>query len=168
MKVEKVFFQPDKANEAIRSFMVNLLESVLIVILLLVFTMGFRSGLIIGFGLVLTVAVSFPILLSIGITLTQPLYAGGKIVAGHRLAKIGEEAAEEQCRKTRTEVIYDADNAYWTYVPVIEKQKMMNALSAQMDTLFSQVGASIDAGMAITQTRICTTDYLRATGRLVN
>ncbi|MGM9737399.1 MAG: TolC family protein [Candidatus Cryptobacteroides sp.] len=84
-----------------------------------------------------------------GITLTQPLYAGGKIVAGHRLAKIGEEAAEEQCRKTRTEVIYDADNAYWTYVSVIEKQKMMDALSAQMDTLFSQVGASIDAGMAV-------------------
>lgn len=84
-----------------------------------------------------------------GITLTQPLYAGGKIVAGHRLAKIGEEAAGEQLRKTKTEVIYDADNAYWSYVSVLEKQKMMEALSARMDTLFSQVGASIEAGMAV-------------------
>ena len=84
-----------------------------------------------------------------GITLTQPLYAGGKIVAGHRLAKIGEEAAGEQLRKTKTEVIYDADNAYWSYVSVLEKQKMMEALSARMDTLFSQVGASIEAEMAV-------------------
>ena len=84
-----------------------------------------------------------------GITLTQPLYAGGKIVAGHRLAKIGEEAAGEQLRKTKTEVLYDADNAYWSYVSVLEKQKMMEALSARMDTLFSQVGASIEAGMAV-------------------
>ena len=84
-----------------------------------------------------------------GITLTQPLYAGGKIVAGHRLAKIGEEAAGEQLRKTKPEVIYDADNAYWSYVSVLEKQKMMEALSARMDTLFSQVGASIEAGMAV-------------------
>lgn len=80
MKVEKIFYQPDKVNTAISSFMVNLLESVLIVILLLVFTMGFRSGLIIGFGLVLTVAVSFPILLSIGTTLHR-ISLGAFIIA---------------------------------------------------------------------------------------
>ncbi|HBH09566.1 MAG TPA: AcrB/AcrD/AcrF family protein, partial [Rikenellaceae bacterium] len=55
MTLEKIFFQPDKVKSAISSFMLNLLESVLIVILVLVFAMGFRSGVIIGFGLVLTV-----------------------------------------------------------------------------------------------------------------
>lgn len=77
---EKIFFQPDKVSEAISSFMWNLLESVVIVILVLVFTMGFRSGLIIGFGLVLTVAVSFPILLVCGTTL-QRISLGAFIVA---------------------------------------------------------------------------------------
>lgn len=77
---EKIFFQPDKVSEAISSFMWNLLESVLIVILVLVFTMGLRSGLIIGFGLVLTVAVSFPILLTCGTTL-QRISLGAFIVA---------------------------------------------------------------------------------------
>lgn len=77
---EKIFFQPDKVSEAISSFMWNLLESVLIVILVLIFTMGFRSGLIIGFGLVLTVAVSFPILLTCGTTL-QRISLGAFIVA---------------------------------------------------------------------------------------
>lgn len=77
---EKIFFQPDKVNEAISSFMWNLVESVAIVILVLVFTMGLRSGLIIGFGLVLTVAVSFPILLVCGTTL-QRISLGAFIVA---------------------------------------------------------------------------------------
>ncbi len=77
---DKIFFQPEKVKDAISSFMWNLLESVMIVILVLIFTMGFRSGLIIGFGLVLTVAVSFPILLMCGTTL-QRISLGAFIVA---------------------------------------------------------------------------------------
>ncbi|MDE5940484.1 MAG: efflux RND transporter permease subunit, partial [Muribaculaceae bacterium] len=80
MTTDKIFFQPDKVSDAISSFMLNLLESVIIVILVLVFTMGFRSGLIIGFGLVLTIAVSFPILLQCGTTL-QRISLGAFIVA---------------------------------------------------------------------------------------
>ena len=80
METEKIFFQPDKVNEAISSFMVNLVESVAIVILVLIFTMGVRSGIIIGFGLILTIAVSFPILLVCGTTL-QRISLGAFIVA---------------------------------------------------------------------------------------
>ena len=80
MATEKIFFQPDKVDEAISSFMVNLVESVAIVILVLVFTMGIRSGVIIGFGLLLTSAVSFPILLVCGTTL-QRISLGAFIVA---------------------------------------------------------------------------------------
>ena len=80
MHMQKIFFQPDMVSDAIASFMWNLLESVLIVILVLVFTMGLRSGLIIGFGLVLTVAVSFPLLLVCGTTL-QRISLGAFIVA---------------------------------------------------------------------------------------
>lgn len=80
MVTEKIFFQPDKVSDAISSFMLNLLESVLIVIIVLIFTMGFRSGLIVGFGLVLTIAVSFPILLQCGTTL-QRISLGAFIIA---------------------------------------------------------------------------------------
>ena len=80
MQTEKIFFQPDKVSAAISSFMVNLVESVLIVIVALIFTMGFRSGVIIGFGLVLTIAVSFPILLTLGTTL-QRISLGAFIIA---------------------------------------------------------------------------------------
>lgn len=59
---EKVFFQPDRVNEAITTFMVNLVESVLVVILVLMLTMGIRSGVIIGSGLVIIVLGSFVVL----------------------------------------------------------------------------------------------------------
>lgn len=80
LSTEKIFFQPDKVNEAINSFLLNLIESVLIVIIVLIFTMGIRSGLIIGSGLILTICVSFPILLSMGSTL-QRISLGAFIIA---------------------------------------------------------------------------------------
>ena len=80
METDKIFFQPDKVSSAISSFMMNLIESVLIVVIVLIFAMGFRSGLIIGFGLVLTICLSFPILLEMGTTL-QRISLGAFIIA---------------------------------------------------------------------------------------
>ena len=59
---QKVFFQPDRVREAIGTFMINLVESVLVVILVLMLTMRFRSGVIIGTGLVIIVLGAFVIL----------------------------------------------------------------------------------------------------------
>lgn len=80
IETEKIFFQADKVNEAIGGFLLNLVESVVIVILVLVFAMGIRSGVIIGFGLILTIALSFPILSAMGTTL-QRISLGAFIVA---------------------------------------------------------------------------------------
>ena len=60
-----------------------------------------------------------------GINVVQPLYAGGKIIAGNKLARIGKECADENLRKTRMQVIADADNAYWTYISVGRKVRML-------------------------------------------
>lgn len=76
----KVFFQPEQVSNAIGIFMVNLLESVLVVILILMFTMGFRSGAIIGVGLVIIVLGSFVVLYFFDGTL-QRVSLGALIVA---------------------------------------------------------------------------------------
>lgn len=77
---EKVFFQPDMVKGAVNGFMWNLVISVIIVILVLMVFMGFRSGFIIGTGLVLTILATFPILLVAGGTL-QRISLGAFIVA---------------------------------------------------------------------------------------
>lgn len=83
-----------------------------------------------------------------GITLTQPLYAGGKIQTGQRLARIGEQAAQEQERMTRAEVISEAEQAYWTLIAVNSKVRMLEAYRNQMDSLYRQVGTTVQAGFA--------------------
>lgn len=80
MKLHKVFFQPDRVNDALGTFMLNLLESVAIVIFVLMLTMGFRSGVIIGFSLVISVIGSFLILNAFNGTL-QRVSLGAFILA---------------------------------------------------------------------------------------
>ena len=84
-----------------------------------------------------------------GITLMQPLYAGGRIIAGNKLARIGKECAEENRRKTRMEVIADADNAYWTYIAVEKKVQMLGSYQTQMDTVCRQAEVALAAGMGV-------------------
>lgn len=77
---DKIFFQADQVTNAVNGFLINLLESVLIVIVVLMFSYGFRGGMIIGTSLVLAIFVTFPILLLADSTL-QRISLGAFIVA---------------------------------------------------------------------------------------
>ena len=83
-----------------------------------------------------------------GLNLTQPIYTGGKIVSGIKLAKLGVEASHEQQKVTRSNVIADADNAYWTYIAVIEKQRMLESMLEYINSIYIQVKNSVDVEMA--------------------
>lgn len=69
IEVNKVFYQPDRVQASINNFMINLAESVLIVMVVLLFTMGFRSGLLISSGLVLTILGTFIVMNVMGVQL---------------------------------------------------------------------------------------------------
>ena len=84
-----------------------------------------------------------------GITLSQPIYTGGKITAARRLTRIGEEAAAEQLRMTRMDVVAEADNAYWTMMAVQSKVAILEGYAAMLDTLSRQTAVAVDAGMTI-------------------
>ena len=62
VELHRVFYQPDRVGTALSDFFVNLIESILVVILILVVFMGLRSSLIIGLCLLITVVGSFVIL----------------------------------------------------------------------------------------------------------
>jgi len=59
MQVDIINFQAERVTQSLDGFMVNLAEAVAIVILLLLFFMGLRSGLLIGTVLVLTILATF-------------------------------------------------------------------------------------------------------------
>ena len=71
IEINKIFFQPDRVDQSIKGFMVNLVESVLIVIVILLFAMGLRSGLLISSGLIFTILGTFIVMLGIGIELQR-------------------------------------------------------------------------------------------------
>ncbi|NLS91846.1 MAG: efflux RND transporter permease subunit [Planctomycetaceae bacterium] len=80
LEVGTVSFQADNVQEAINGFMINLIESLVIVIAVLLVTMGMRSGLLIGSGLVLTILGTLIVLLVIGVDL-QRTSLGAFIIA---------------------------------------------------------------------------------------
>ena len=60
----KVFYQPERVGASLGTFVINLIESVIIVVVILMIAMGFKSGIIIGISLVVTVFGSFLFLYS--------------------------------------------------------------------------------------------------------
>ena len=96
-----------------------------------------------------------------GLTLTQPIFTGGKIVASNKLAKIGVDCAEESLRKTEMDIIAEADNAYWTYIAVGEKVKQLEAYQKQLDELYHQIAKSVEVQMA-TQADLLRVDSKRS------
>ena len=68
---QKVFFQPERVDSALNTFLVNLIESVLLVVLVLMFCMGFRSGVIIGYSLIVIVLGSILVLNALDGTLQR-------------------------------------------------------------------------------------------------
>lgn len=80
IECEKVFFQSDRVSDAMHTFILNLTGSVLLVILLLMLCMNFRSGLILGATLIVTVLGTVFILEKTGGTL-QRVSLGSFILA---------------------------------------------------------------------------------------
>ena len=52
VECHNIFYQPERVGSSLGTFVINLIESVIIVVLILMIAMGFKSGLIIGISLV--------------------------------------------------------------------------------------------------------------------
>lgn len=79
--------------------------------------------------------------------LTQPLYAGGRIVNGNRLAKLGVDVAELQFIMTRDEVELNVEESYWLILSLQEKLRTVDRLSLMLDTLQSNAAVAQSAGL---------------------
>ena len=61
----------------------------------------------------------------IGATLQQPIFTGGRIATGNKMAKKGMEITEENSNMTRMRIIAEAEKAYWTYFYIKDKINML-------------------------------------------
>ncbi len=91
------------------------------------------------------------------ITLTQPVYMGGKIVAMNRLTHYAEEVAKAMHNNEAENIIYAVDGAYWQVVSLKAKHRLAVSYVALLDTLHSNVQAMINQGVA-TRSDLLTVD----------
>ncbi len=82
------------------------------------------------------------------VTLTQPIYMGGKIIAMNKLTHYAEEAAKALRDNQAEDVIYSVDAAYWQVVSVKAKQELAVSYVALLDSLRHDVQCLYDQGMA--------------------
>lgn len=82
VEYHKIFYQPERVGNSLGTFVINLIESVIIVVLILMIAMGFKSGVIIGISLVITVFGSFLFLYSAGGTMQRVSLAAFVLAMG--------------------------------------------------------------------------------------
>lgn len=82
------------------------------------------------------------------ITLTQPLYMGGKIRAYNKITKYAEELARQQHNTGMQEVILDTDQAYWQVISLVNKKKLAEGYLELLEKLDSDVEKMIAEGVA--------------------
>ncbi|WP_321517375.1 TolC family protein [uncultured Bacteroides sp.] len=81
-----------------------------------------------------------------GVTATQPVYAGGKIVNGNKLAQLGTEVSGYQKKLSEDEVSVTAEQYYWQIVSLQEKMKTIQIVEKMLENLHKDVTASYKAG----------------------
>lgn len=82
------------------------------------------------------------------LTLTQPLYMGGKIRAYNKITKYAEELARQQHSSGMQEVILSTDQAYWQVISLASKQKLAEGYLELLQKIESDVDKMIAEGVA--------------------
>lgn len=85
--------------------------------------------------------------MSVGAVAVQPIFMGGQIVNGNRLAQVGVTAAELQRDLARDELLLQVESSYWLVISLQEKERTLNQAITFLDTLSRDVNTALEAGL---------------------
>ena len=83
------------------------------------------------------------------LTAVQPVFAGGQIINGNKLAKVGEEASRLQLQLSENEVEKTTEEYFWQMVSLQEKMKTVNTVEALLADIAKDVDVAVRAGVAL-------------------
>ena len=84
-----------------------------------------------------------------GVTAVQPVFAGGQIINGNKLAKVGEDVSRLQLQLSENEVERQTEQYYWQLVSLQEKMKTIEAVQALLADIHKDADVAIRAGVAM-------------------
>ena len=82
------------------------------------------------------------------VTVTQPVFMGGAIIAANKMADINEQMATNSLEMKRQGTLYNIDQAYWQVVSLRHKQTLAESYVALVKKLKADVQKMIDQGVA--------------------
>jgi outer membrane protein TolC len=82
-----------------------------------------------------------------GVMATQPLFAGGQIINGNRLAKAGVEVSELQQQMIKNDVLLATEIYYWQLISLQEKMKTIVDAEKMLNRVQNDVKTAVDAGL---------------------
>ncbi len=81
------------------------------------------------------------------VNVVQPVFAGGRIVNGNRLASLGVSVNERRERMTHDEVLQKTEQQYWLVVSLEEKAKTVQKYESLLSSLRNQIEDAWKSGM---------------------
>lgn len=81
------------------------------------------------------------------LTVQQPLYVGGRVKNGNRLAKLGEEVAQSKVALAQREAVALAQEKYWMLLTLQEKRRTLDAYDSLLASLQRRVGDAVKGGL---------------------
>ena len=79
----------------------------------------------------------------------QPVFAGGQIIYGNKLAKVGEDVSRLQLQLSENEVEKTTEQYYWQLVSLQEKMKTIDAVDTLLASIYKDVDVAVRAGVAM-------------------
>lgn len=77
----------------------------------------------------------------------QPLFTGGRIYNGNKLARTGYEISREKKSMTDTEVLVKTEELYWNIIALNEKLITVDSYRVLLEKLNQDVSAALKAGL---------------------
>lgn len=82
------------------------------------------------------------------VSLVQPVFMGGKIIAYNQITKYAKELAQSMNDLKLQDVIYKTDETYWQVVSLVNKKKLADSYVSLLRKMDTDVQALIEEGIA--------------------
>ncbi|HIR73366.1 MAG TPA: TolC family protein [Candidatus Coprenecus pullicola] len=96
----------------------------------------------------MTLSVDLANTFTAGVSVSQPVFMGGKIISGYRMAALGSEMARLNSELKAEEVTVSVDEAYWMYVKTCRLLEAAESFDSTVTEVYRFVEDAIDVGMA--------------------
>lgn len=82
-----------------------------------------------------------------GISVEQPLFVGGKIIASNKIARLAEELAKDKYDTQYQQTVVNVDQAYWQIVSIAAKKELAGSYSEFLKTMEHDASILVEEGV---------------------